>query len=458
MAYCKIHPIRTTLFSAINYITNIDKSEIKFINSNLCEPTTAWSQFEKTKIAHNKDNNIILAHHFMQSFKVGELDPVLANHIGNKLANKFFSDREYVLVTHTDKKHIHNHIIFNNVNFYTGKSYQSNINELNIIREYSDKLCLENNLSIIKNDKSKKIEREPWKKKDNDFRNYLKDYINKNIKASNSFNDFLNNMKKDFLVKKGKHISFKHKNSLTNKYIRSKSLGVFYKENIIKERINKSIEIDNSFDKLVIDDKNNFNSFLSKETKEEIKSVKVINKNDKKIFEKMKSSSGYDFFVSSHNLKAHSNITKLRAKYNAKGYTNLKNKIIIASQSVEDNREKLIKYRDEIISLNKAINNLNKLKLLKPIYNDIKNRNNYKEEIEEYKKLKNKISSYDDKITVELLIKEIKEKNKMFLEIKSKFDEEKNKLAILEEIQKNHNIYVKNAEAEKTIYTKSLLK
>ncbi|WP_455685104.1 relaxase/mobilization nuclease domain-containing protein [Treponema pectinovorum] len=74
----------------------------------------------------------------------------MAHQIGLELCKKILKDEyEYVLSTHIDKCHIHNHIIFNNVNMATGKCYQSNKKNYHQIRYQSDKLCKENNLSVI---------------------------------------------------------------------------------------------------------------------------------------------------------------------------------------------------------------------------------------------------------------------------------------------------------------------
>ena len=80
----------------------------------------------------------------------GEATPEMAHRIGLELCKKILKDKyEFVLSTHIDKGHIHNHIIFNNVNMVTGKCYQSNKKSYHKIRYQSDKLCKENNLSVI---------------------------------------------------------------------------------------------------------------------------------------------------------------------------------------------------------------------------------------------------------------------------------------------------------------------
>ena len=80
----------------------------------------------------------------------GEVDPIKAHEIGMELCKKILKeDYEFVLATHVDRGHIHNHIIFNNVNYTTGKCYQSNKKSYHKIRYQSDELCKENKLSVI---------------------------------------------------------------------------------------------------------------------------------------------------------------------------------------------------------------------------------------------------------------------------------------------------------------------
>lgn len=98
----------------------------------------------------NKVNVTVLARHLIQSFTPGETTPEMAHQIGMELCKRILKDQyEFVLTTHIDKGHINNHIIFNNVNMITGKCYQSNNRSYHQIRCKNDKLCKENNLSVI---------------------------------------------------------------------------------------------------------------------------------------------------------------------------------------------------------------------------------------------------------------------------------------------------------------------
>jgi len=92
----------------------------------------------------------VLARHLIQSFLPGETTPEIAHQVGMELCKKILKNEyEFVFSTHIDKGHIHNHIIFNNANMVTGRCYQSNKKSYHQIRYQSDKLCKENNLSVI---------------------------------------------------------------------------------------------------------------------------------------------------------------------------------------------------------------------------------------------------------------------------------------------------------------------
>ena len=150
MAITKIHPIKSTLHLAIDYIVNGDKTDEQLlVSTHKCHQSTAHTQFLRTR-GEAGTKGTVLARHLIQSFLPGETTPEMAHQIGLELCKKILKDEyEFVLSTHIDKGHIHNHIIFNNVNMFTGKCYQSNKKSYHKIRYQSDKLCKENNLSVI---------------------------------------------------------------------------------------------------------------------------------------------------------------------------------------------------------------------------------------------------------------------------------------------------------------------
>ena len=113
MAVTKIHPIKSTLKKALDYIENPDKTYDKMLVSSFaCSYETADIEFEMLLAqAYQKGNN--LAHHLIQSFAPGEATPEQAHEIGRQLADEVLQGKyPYVLTTHIDKGHVHNHIIF----------------------------------------------------------------------------------------------------------------------------------------------------------------------------------------------------------------------------------------------------------------------------------------------------------------------------------------------------------
>lgn len=142
MAITKIHPIKSTLHLAIDYIVNGDKTDEQLlVSTHKCHQSTAHTQFLRTR-GEAGTKGTVLARHLIQSFLPGETSPEMAHQIGLELCKKILKDEyEFVLSTHIDKGHIHNHIIFNNVNMVSGKCYQSNKKCYHKIRYQSDKLC-----------------------------------------------------------------------------------------------------------------------------------------------------------------------------------------------------------------------------------------------------------------------------------------------------------------------------
>ena len=127
MAITKIHPIKSTLHLAIDYIVNEEKTDEQLlVSTHKCHESSAHTQFLRTR-EESGTNGTVLARHLIQSFLPGETTPEMAHQIGLELCKKILKNEyEFVLSTHIDKGHIHNHIIFNNVNMVTGKCYQSN--------------------------------------------------------------------------------------------------------------------------------------------------------------------------------------------------------------------------------------------------------------------------------------------------------------------------------------------
>ena len=158
MAITKIHPIKTTLDLSIKYICNPEKTDEEIlISTHACGHETAALEFEMTRQSWNSSTKN-LARHLIQSFDPDDkLTPEIAHEIGKKLIDETLKGKyEYILTTHIDKGHIHNHILFNNVSFIDGLAYNSNKKTYHQIRNASDNLCKEYGLSIIEESSNEK--------------------------------------------------------------------------------------------------------------------------------------------------------------------------------------------------------------------------------------------------------------------------------------------------------------
>ena len=150
MAVTKTHPIKSTLKAAIDYICNPEKTDGKLLVSSYgCAAETADIEFAWTR-RHAIDKGMNLGRHLIQAFQPGEVTPEQAHEIGMELAKEILGGKyEFVLTTHIDKDHVHNHLIFNAVSFADHKHYHSNKRSYHDIRRTSDRLCKEHGLSVI---------------------------------------------------------------------------------------------------------------------------------------------------------------------------------------------------------------------------------------------------------------------------------------------------------------------
>ena len=242
MAVTKNHPINSTLKKAIEYICNPDKTDgTLLIDSYGCTPETADIEFAWThKKAAEKTTH--LARHLIQSFAPGETTPQQAHEIGKRLADEILGGKyEYILSTHTDRNHIHNHIIFNDVSFVDYRHSHINKKWYYETRKVSDRLCDEYGLSVIpqNENKSKSYIEYTAAKQGTSYKAQLKADIDKTISRSTDFEDFLLRMEiANYEVKRGKYISFRVKGK--ERFTRGKTLGARYTEDSIRQRIEKN--------------------------------------------------------------------------------------------------------------------------------------------------------------------------------------------------------------------------
>ena len=243
MAVTKIKAIRGTLSKAIAYILNPEKTDEKLLVSSYgCASETAAREFEWTrKIAEQKGMNPvrIIARHVIQSFGIGEVTPELAHEIGKQFADEILGGKyEYVLTTHIDKDHVHNHLIFNAVDFVDYHAYKSYKRIYYDMREISDRLCKENGLSVIPPSQNKGMGYKEYTeaKRGTSWKQKLKQTIDRLVITAKDYDDFLRLMQEaGYEIKTGKYISFRAEGQ--ERFTRSKTIGENYTEERIKERI-----------------------------------------------------------------------------------------------------------------------------------------------------------------------------------------------------------------------------
>ncbi|MBO4384285.1 MAG: relaxase/mobilization nuclease domain-containing protein [Clostridia bacterium] len=150
MAVTFILPKKMRIDKLVKYVINPEKTaELKYVASVLCDTKTAAREWLATKDRYGKRDGV-QAYHLIQSFPIGELSPELAHEIGRRFIAEFLDGYEVVMGTHTDKDHVHNHIIFNSVNKINGMKYTATMTDYyKGIRAVSDSLCKEYGLSVI---------------------------------------------------------------------------------------------------------------------------------------------------------------------------------------------------------------------------------------------------------------------------------------------------------------------
>ena len=208
MATTSIWSIKNNLKQSINYIINPEKTlnedygedsynyleissnkdynfkneKTHYISCLNCSEIDPYEDMKFTKERYLKADGI-LAFHAYQSFKEGEVSADVAHEIGVRFAEEMFGDYEVVVATHQNTNHIHNHFIINSVSFMTGKKYNNNRTNLAKLRQISDSLCAEYELSILDEDIGYK---NTYKHKviDNDYYKILKDDLDSVIRYS----------------------------------------------------------------------------------------------------------------------------------------------------------------------------------------------------------------------------------------------------------------------------------
>lgn len=225
------------------YAKNPDKTnDGELLSSYQCDPRTVQGEFMLSKrqyddITGRKQASNVIAYQIRQSFKPGEITPKLANQIGYELGMSFTKGKHaFIVATHIDKAHIHNHIIFNSTTLDCKRKFRDFLGSGRAIAKISDRICLENNLSIIEKPKRSKEHYGKWlgDNKPLSHSGKLRQTIDEVLaKKPKSFDAFLQFMQgAGYEIKSGKHYGFKCAEQ--KKFIRLRSLGEGYSEDEIK--------------------------------------------------------------------------------------------------------------------------------------------------------------------------------------------------------------------------------
>ena len=359
MAVTKIKPIKSTLGKALDYIQNPVKTDEKILVSSFgCSYETADIEFGFTlSQAMEKGNN--LAHHLIQSFAPGEVKYEKAHEIGRQLADAVTKGQhEYVLTTHIDKGHIHNHIIFCAVNFVDHHKYNSNKRTYYNIRNTSDRLCRENGLTVVvpSENKGKHYAEYQADKAGKSWKSKLKIAVDALIPQVSSFEELLQRLQAaGYEIKRGKYISCRAQSQ--ERFTRLKTLGADYTEEAITERINgkrthtaKAPTIEQRGVSLIIDIENSI---------------------------KAQQSRGYEQWAKIHNLKQAAKTVNFLTENKIEQYTDLVARIDEITAASEQAADALKNVERRLADMAVLIKNITTYQKTKPVY-------------EAYKKAKNK--------------------------------------------------------------------
>lgn len=371
----------------------------------------------------------------------GDATPNLAHQIGQELCDKHLKGKyEYVITTHVDKEHIHNHIIFNNVSFVDGKAYVSNKKSYHQIRTESDQICIDHGLSIIRDNDSQKYNKTNGKsykeyqeeKKGNSYKAKLKYAIDLAIKKSINWDDFINHMEAfGYEIKRGKHISFKAIDQ--ERFTRAKTIGTDYSEERIIERI-----------------QNRLSGKLHHTTRQQQSPVKIVDINSNKLASE---SASFARWLKLQNLK---NIAKTWQSINQNEVTDL-DSFYAYIRKVHDEflktQGELKNVELEIHKTAEQIKNINTYKKYKSIYTDYENAIDkdayfrmYEREIILFEAARESIGSPNSQHEVESIFKLKNKIRELSVELKSIttiLSDQKKKISEVNDLKKNLETYLK---------------
>ncbi len=227
-----------------DYAKNGEKTEDgELISSYACNPDIVEKEFleaksEYMRLTGRKPKGDVIAYQIRQSFKPGEITPEEANEIGYETAMRLTKgNHAFIVATHTDRAHIHNHVIFNSTNLACDRKYRNFFLSAFVLQKISDLVCLEHGMSVIPPSKySERVKRTTFPERVS-FREQIKDEIDAILGQNpTDFDALLAELqKKDYEIKRGKHTAIRGKEQ--KRFIRFRSLGEDYSEENLKKVI-----------------------------------------------------------------------------------------------------------------------------------------------------------------------------------------------------------------------------
>ena len=232
-----------------DYVKNPEKTDDgHYISSYECDQRTVNEEFMLVRQLYDRNHNLflgksdVIAYQIRQAFAPGEITPELANKLGYELAMRFTKGRhQFIVATHTDKQHIHNHIIYNSVTLDSRRKFRDFLGSGRTVAKLSDIICLEHNLSVIKSPKRGNHSYGKWlgehKKPSN--RDYIRTAIDEALRQDpKSFEELYSILKAEYDVEvdsSGKYTKFRCEGQ--KQYARINSLGEGYTQKDLEDKL-----------------------------------------------------------------------------------------------------------------------------------------------------------------------------------------------------------------------------
>ena len=234
--------VAACLKSRTDYAQNPDKTQQgELVSSYECSPLTVDEEFMLSKrqyelMTGRRQKNDVIAYQIRQSFKPGEITAEEANKVGYELAMRFTKGKyAFIVATHTDREHIHNHIIYNSTALDSTRKFRDFLLSGLAVQRLSDLICLEHQLSVIEIKPYRERQKRtlyPPRESNRDKLCAVIDNILLNEKPA-SFEGFLQKLEQQgYEIKRGKYTSVK--GTRQKRFIRFRTLGAGYSEDEIK--------------------------------------------------------------------------------------------------------------------------------------------------------------------------------------------------------------------------------